>query len=85
MSDGVVELQKAMQCLSSAHNAYHGGSFCKQFAVKSDLAGLSDEQRKYRQALLRMLGGLIDTDLEQSMDALVVAWIAYKQAKKGQS
>ena len=79
-SDGVVELQKATQALSIAYNAWQGSSFCKVFAVKQDLAGLTREQTIQRQALLRLLGGLVEGEFEAQMDALTAAWISYREA-----
>ena len=82
MSDGAVELQKATQHLGIAANAYQGATFCKQFAVKMDLSGLTPEQVAQRQVLLRILGGLIDAEFEEHMDKLVAAWSAYRQVRK---
>jgi len=79
MSDGVVELQKATQALSIAYNAWQGSSFCKVFAVKQDLAGLDRTQVVQRQALLRLLGSLVEGEFEEQMDKLTAEWIAYRE------
>lgn len=81
-SDAVVHLQQVGQWLSIAYNSHQGSTFCKQFAVKMDLGDLSPEQRAQRQFLLRMLGTLIDTEFEQTMDKLCEAWLAYRSVQK---
>lgn len=83
MPDPVVELQRATQNLGIAYNAYQGSSFCKQFAVKADLTGLDPAQITARQALLRMLGQLIDTEFGEKMDALCSAWQSYRKVSNG--
>jgi len=82
VSDGVVELQKAMQYLGIAHNAYKGSQFAKIFATRRT-PEMTDEQYKTRLMLLRLLGQLIDTELEESMDKLVTEWLSYKKAVTG--
>ena len=83
MADSTVLLQKATQSLGIAYNAYQGSSFCKIFAVKSELSGLSEAQVQARQSLLRMLGQLVDTEFERAMDELTSAWTAYRSSTAG--
>jgi hypothetical protein len=77
MSDNVVELQKAMANLGRAYNAAQGSSFLKYFAAKL-LPGVSEDVMKQRQAILRIGGQLVDTELEEAMDLLVASWTEYR-------
>lgn len=80
MSDSVVELQKVSQNLGRAYNAYQGSSFAAYFAAKL-MPNLTDEQRKMRLQLLRMMSQLVDTEFKSAMEDLVDAWAKYKEAE----